>query len=232
MRKKSLLVAAVPIVFVIAFAAIAVGVASQREAAKFPAANQQRPKKLREIAMERDVEVPGLEENSEYYEYSDVAELAKEARAIVYGRIVERNSYFDDSAHPTEHGTIIMTTYTVEVLRVLKDKTEELKSMLPPDKPAAPLKTPLKITRNGGVVYVNGHRASMKVKGFEEINPGQEYVFFLFWSSAYKSYSLAGNISGVIVVNYDSSLRSLASSEKMKTKVRGMTLESLINQIK
>ncbi len=232
MRKKSLRIAAVPIVFVIAFAVIAVGVGSQREAANSPMANQQEPKKLREIAMERDVEVPGLEENSEYYEYSEVSELAKNARAIVYGRIVERNSYFSDSGLPFEHGRIIMTTYTVEVLRVLKDKTEELRPMLPPDEPAAPLKTPLKITRNGGVVYVNGHRASMKVKGFEEINPGQEYIFFLYWSSAYKTYSLAGHISGVIVVNYDSSLRSLASSEKMKTQVSGMTLESLINQVK
>lgn len=210
-------------------AGLAVSRGSQQDK---PTAWPSEPKSLREIAKERDVEVPGLEEYGEYHEYSDVSELAKNANAIVYGRIVERNSYFSDAGLPFEHGRIIMTTYTVEVLRVLKDKTEDLRPMLPPDKPAAPLKTPLKITRNGGVVYVNGHRASMKVKGFEEINPGQEYIFFLYWSSAYKTYSLAGNISGVIGVNYDSSLRSLASSEKMKTRVGGMTLESLINQIK
>jgi len=181
--------------------------------------------------MERDVEVPGLEEYSEYYEYSDFKELAKNPNAIVYGRIIERNSYFDDSGLPFEHGRIIMTQYTVEVLRVLKDRTQEM--MIAPNTPLpAPLKTPLKITRNGGVVYVNGHRASMKVKGFEDINPGQDYIFFLFWSSAYKTYSLAGNISGVMAVNYDLTLRSLASADELKTKVQGMTLESLIRELR
>jgi hypothetical protein len=194
---------------------------------------QERPKSLREIAMERDVEVPGLEEiSTEYHEYSDLKELAKEARVIVYGRVTERNSYFDDSALPFEHGRIIMTKYTVDVLKVLKDRTPELIPMLPPDKPPAPVKTPLEITRNGGVVYVNGHRASMKVRGYEEMIPGQEYIFFLFWSKAYNTYSLAGNISGVVAVNFDSSLRSLASSEEMKSRVGGMTLESPVSQIK
>jgi hypothetical protein len=193
---------------------------------------QEGPKPLREIAKERDIEVPGIEENSEYYEFSDLKEAAKEARVIVYGRITERNSYFDDSSLPFEHGRIIMTKYTVDVLKVLKDRTPELIPMLPPDKPPAPVKTPLEITRDGGVVYVNGHRASMKVRGYEEITPGQEYIFFLYWGREFNTFYLAGHISGVVAVNFDSSLRSLASSEEMKSSVRGMTLESFINQIK
>lgn len=227
MRKKSLRVAAVPVVFVVAFAAIAVGVASQREAAKFPAANQQRPKKLREIAIERDVEVPGRADHSEY---RDLDVLAKDAQAIVYGRINETKSYFDESGHPIEHGTIITTEYTVKVLRVLKDKTREI--VLPPGRPSpAPLTTPLKIARNGGVVYVNGHRASVKVKGFDEVKPGKQYIFFLFWGSAYNAYYPAGGNSGVVVVDDDLSIHSLASSEEMQSKIREMNLEALAIRI-
>jgi len=231
MRKRVTRFPALLIVPAVMVAALAISLVPQQRAANFRNVDQDKPKKLREIAMERDVEVPGLEENSEYFEYSDFKEAAKDANAIVYGRIIGRNSYFDDSGLPFEDGRIIMTEYTVEVLRVLKDRTREM--MLSPDMPApAPLSTPLKIKRNGGVVYVNGHRASMKVKGFEAINPGQEYIFFLFWSSAYKTYSLAGNISGVIAVNYDLSLQSLASSEEMQSKLRGMKLEDLIKQLK
>jgi hypothetical protein len=209
---------------------LAVSRGSRSSSVTLAKSGQGKPKTLREIAMERDVEVAGLENNSEDREYADFTELAKNAEVIVYGRIFDRTSYFDDSGLSFEHGKIIMTEYKVQVLRVLKNRIGEL--MLPADKAAAPLKTPLKITRNGGVVYVNGHRASMKVKGFEDINPGQDYIFFLFWSSAYKTYSLAGNISGVIAVNNDSSLRSLASSEKMNTKVHGLTLESLIRELR
>lgn len=225
MRKKSLRVAVVAIGFVVAFAAIAAGVASQREAAKSPAVNQQRPKKLREIAMERDVEIPG---RAAHAEYADFEALAKDAEAVVYGRISEAKSYFDESGHPIEHGTIITTEYAVEVLRVLKDKTREV--MLPPGRRnPAPLATPLKIARNGGVVNVNGHRASVKVKGFDEVKPGKQYVFFLFWGIS--SYSPAGGNSGVVVVNDDLSLHSLASSEEMQSKIRGMNLEALAIRI-
>src|SRR5205807_4194424 len=206
-------------------AGLAVSRGLRQGTATSPNSGQDKPKKLREIAMERDVEVPGLEENSEYFEYSDLKEMAKDAKAIVYGKIIETSFYFDDSGLPFEHGRIIMTQYTVEVLRVLKDRTGEI--ALPPDKAPAPLATPLKIKRSGGVVYVNGHRASMKEKGSEAMNTGNEYVFFLFWGSAYKTYSLAGNISGVVVVNYDSSLQSLASSEKMRSEFSSMRLEDL-----
>jgi len=80
------------------------------------------------------------------------------------------------------------------------------------------------------VVYVNGHRASVKVNGFDEVNEGQEYVFFLFWGSAYKAYYPAGGNSGVVVVNYYLGLRSLATSPEMQSKVRRMKLEDLINR--
>ncbi len=97
-------------------AGLAVSRGSHPGAATSPNAGQDKPKKLREIAMERDVEVAGRADHSEY---SDFDALAKDAEAIVYGRIIEAKSYFDESGLPIEHGTIITTEYTLEVLRVL-----------------------------------------------------------------------------------------------------------------
>lgn len=190
--------------------------------------NQARAKKLREIAMERDVEVEGVSEShSEYETFEDVR---KDAAAIVYGRILDSESHFAE-ARPVEYGEVITTKYTVDVLRVLKDKT--LDTLPPPERAQpAPLYTPLKIARNGGVVYVNGHRAAVKVKGFESLEPGKQYVFFLFWSPDYKAYVLAGGLSGAVMVNDDLSLKPLASSKEIQAKLRGMDLESLINQVK
>ncbi|HEV2706151.1 MAG TPA: hypothetical protein VGV59_09520 [Pyrinomonadaceae bacterium] len=164
-------------------------------------------------------------------EYTSFEELRKRAKAIVYGRIVDAKSFFDESGHPVENGDYIITEYTVETYQVLRDRTQE--SEPEEGRPApAPLTTSLKIARNGGVVYVNGHRAVVKAKGFESLNPGKSYVFFLFWSSAYKAYTLAGGASGVVLVNNDLSLTPLASSKEIQAKLRDMNLDSLIEQVK
>jgi hypothetical protein len=193
-----------------------------------PGANQTKRKKLKEIAAERDVEVPGGVHSQA--EYSTLEELTKNAVAIVYGRVIESKSFFDESGHPVEHGERITTEYTIDVYRVLKDV--KLNAPLQPGQPApAPLSTPLKIARDGGIVHVNGHRAEVKYKGYESLNQGNQYLFFLFWSPDYQAYTLAGGISGVVAVNQDSSLSPLASSEDIKSKLRGVNLENFITQV-
>jgi hypothetical protein len=215
------------------FSVIAVGWAvsqgSQQGTATLANAGQTRPKKLREIAMERDIEVEGVSES--HGEYATFESLRKEARAIVYGRILTATSFFDESGAPIERGENITTEYTVDVLRVLKDATLDV--IPSPDRPVAvPLRTPLKIARNGGVVSLNGHRASVKVKGFEDLNPGKQYVFFLYWSRSYNAYILAGGISGAVMVNDDLTLKPLGSAKEIQSQLRRMNLEDLIDQIK
>jgi hypothetical protein len=211
-------------------AALAVLLVQQQGAAKSQHVKQTKQKKLREIAMERDVEVEGVSES--HSEYPTFEELTKDAAAIVYGRIIDSRSFFDESGDPVlEYGELITTEYTVDVLRVLKDKTSD--TLPPRERPQpAPLNTPLKIARNGGVVYVNGHRAAVKVKGFESLEPGKQYVFFLFWSPDYKAYVFAGGLSGAVMVNDDLSLKALASSKEIQARLRGIDLESLFKQVK
>lgn len=227
-RVLSLTTVLVLLLVILSVAAFSGSVATQQQGSAN--SRQARPKKLREIALERNVEVEGVSES--HSEYPTFEELTKGAAAIVYGRIVDSESFFDESGDPVlEYGELITTEYTVDVLRVLKDKT--LETLPPPERAQpAPVYTQLKIARNGGVVYVNGHRAAVKVKGFESLEPGKQYVFFLFWSPDYKAYVLAGGLAGAVMVNGDLSLKPLASSKEIQTKLRGMDLESLINQVK
>jgi hypothetical protein len=213
---------------VLSVSALGVSLLQQQGAAKSATVSQTKQKPLKERAMERDVSVEGgIHPATEYRTFEA---LAKDAVAIVYGRVIDSKSFFDESGHPIGHGENITTEYTVEVYRVLRDRI--MSSELPPDKAApAPLTTPLKIARDGGVVYVNGHRAEVKYKGYESLKPGKQYVFFLFWSPDYQAYVLAGNISGVVMVNDDSSLKPLASSKEIQAELRNMDLESLIRQV-
>lgn len=189
---------------------------------------QARQKNLRERAMERDVEVDGgISCQSEYATFES---LRSEASAVVYGRIIESTSFFDESGHPMEHGENITTEYSVEVLTVLRDLTFESAIRSGRGLPAA-LATPLKIARNGGVVYVNGHCASVKVEGYESLELGKQYVFFLFWSPDYNAYVLAGGLSGVMLVNGDWTIRPFAASEAIQSKVGRLNLESLSNEV-
>ena len=199
----------------------------QRGATKPLTINQSKQKTLREMARERDT----LRESSALPQFSTFDELVELPHAIVYGRITDSVSFFGESDHPLEDGDYITTEYTVEIKRVLKDT--RLNTPLGPGQPApAPLVTPLKISRNGGVVHINGHRAEVKVKGYESLKPGRDYVLFLFWSTDYKSYILAGDMSGVVIVNDDNSLLPLASSDAIRERLRGANVESLAAEIR
>lgn len=210
--------------FIFSVFAFSGSVATQPRSAN---SSQARPKKLREIALQRDVEVEGVDGS---HLGDPTLEDISEANAVVYGRIIDSKSFFDESS-PVEYGENITTEYTVEVLRLVKDKTQD--ALPPPEQPQpAALSTPLTIARNGGVVLVKGHRAAVKVKGYEALLPGKQYLFFLFWSPDYKAYVLAHGISGAIRVNDDLSLTPLGSSKEIQSKLRVMDRESLINQIK
>ena len=188
-----------------------------------------RPKSLKERALERDVEIESTAEAD--MASATLPALIKESSAIIVGKITNAKSFFDESGDPIlEYGDIITTEYGVEVLRVLKNTT--LERMPPADKLApAALTTPLKIARNGGVVSVNGHKASVRVKGYEGLIPGREYVFFLNWSPDYKAYLLTYGIFGAVAVDENKSLRPLADAEEIKSSFRKLNLESLAAEI-
>lgn len=228
MRKRLVHSTALLSLLVIAISLLVFSPAYHRGAAMLSPAGQGKTKKPIEIAKERDWEVEG---NSEAPGgYGTLASLIEGAYAILHGRITEARSFWDESGHPIEHGENITTEYKVEVLRVLKDETWRV--IPKPGEPAPPpVTTPLVISRNGGVVYVNGHRASVKVKEYESLAAGKEYLFFLDWSPAYKTYVLAGGASGAMMVNEDLSLKPLAKSKEIQEKLRGVSLEAFINQL-
>ena len=189
---------------------------------------QAKPQKLKEIAIKRNVEV----EVSSGCDFADISldELMQSSRAIVYGKIIDSRSYFDESGDLRDAGEVITTEYTVEVMQVVRDRT--LESMPPPHKsPPAPLVTPLRIARNGGVVVVNGHKASVKVRGYEDLSAGNSYLFFLNWSPSYKAYTLTACLFGAVVVDEHFSLKSLGSSKKLERELRDLNLKSLLKQI-
>jgi hypothetical protein len=188
-----------------------------------------RSESLKKRALERDVEVESTAEAN--IPPATLPVLIRESSAIIVGKITNARSFFDESGDPIlEYGDIITTEYGIEVLRVFKNTT--LDRMPPADKlPPAALTTPLKIARNGGEVSVNGHKASVKVKGYEGLIPGCEYVFFLNWSPDYKAYVLTYGIYGAVAVDENKSLRPLANSEEIKSNFRKLNLESLAAEI-
>lgn len=229
MKKKALRLLTPLTLLAVTGAALAVSPGPRQGDARPPDVSQAKQKKLREIALERDVEVEHVSEP--HSGYTTLESLRTDAAAIVYGRLVDSKSFFDESGHPVEYGELITTEYTVDVLRVLRDTTPDI-APAPGRAAPAPLATPLKIARNGGVVYVNGHRAAVKVRGYESLNQGRQYVFFLSWSPDYKAYLLAGGINGAVMVNDDGSLKPLGSSKEIRSELRGMDLESFINRVK
>jgi hypothetical protein len=229
MKSKVLRVMTLLTVLAVTVGALAVSLIERQGSAVSPNVSQAQQKKLRELAMQRDVEV---EANSgSDLAFTTLASLKAESKAIVYGRIMDSKSFFDESGHPAEYGEVITTEYTVEVLRVLKDSTLETMPSLGKAVPA-PLTTPLKIARNGGVVNVNGHRAAVRVKGFDNLSPGKQYVFFVNWSPDYKAYVLTSGVYGAVTVNADLSLNPVDSSDKMKSEFRGIDLDGLANEIR
>lgn len=187
--------------------------------------DQQKPKTLRERAKERDVEVEG---GGDQLSDIDLGSLKSESHAIVYGRILNSRSFFEDSHFEIESGENIVTEYEFQIARVLKDTTTEVIPLAPKPAPAL-LISPLRIARNGGVVSVNGHRASVKVKGFEAIESGKSYVMFLNWSPDYRAYVPTAGIFGVVAVNADRSLRSLSSSNSLQAHFNKLNLETFLS---
>lgn len=178
-------------------------------------------KTLREIGRERDIEVPvpNLEFNREY---SNLSSLAKDSTAIVLGQITKERSSFDGDDH-------IITTYTVDVQRVLKDATSTM-PLGANDASPLPLTPSLKFVRPGGVANVNGHHVSQKLNGSELLKEGKQYVLFLRWSPAFKSYHLMGGSSGAFLVK-DERITPLGSEKEFKLKHSGTDLETFISEV-
>jgi hypothetical protein len=179
-------------------------------------------KKLREIGVERDVEVsvPNVENESEY---TDLESLSKAAYAIVVGRITDEKSDFDGDDS-------ITTAYNVEVQRVIKDAHTTTTS-LPGYEEPAPITTQLKVVRSGGVVQYRGHRVSAKLRGSELLKRNQDYVFFLYWSPAFNSYKLLGGSSGVFLIRPGlNHVRPLGFASGM-LKYEGTDLESFLQAV-
>jgi hypothetical protein len=185
-------------------------------------------KKPRDIAKDRDWEIKGTTESSG--EYVTFESLIAEAHVIVHGRIITSRSFWDESGHPIDHGENITTEYIVDVYRVLKDGTKKLKLRENAARPA-PVSPAVKIARNGGVVYENGHRAAIEVEGYEVLKEGGEYVFFLHWSRAYEAYVFAGRTSGVMTVGESQKLTSLAKSKEIQEKLDGISLHNLLDEL-
>lgn len=193
--------------------------------AKQQKASPSTPQTLRQIGQQRDVENEApLSENS--VEYNDLRLLAKHSNAIVIGRIVKEESAFSGDNH-------IVTTYLVDINRILSDKTAEeaaLLRSLGEEEPPAPLSTPLKVVRDGGVVYIDGHRVASTVKGSEAIRAGQDYILFVNWSRDFKAYRLSGGMSGVVMVEPNSTVKPLGSGKGLMAH-RGTPLDRFIQEL-
>ncbi|HET6892382.1 MAG TPA: hypothetical protein VFH31_14870 [Pyrinomonadaceae bacterium] len=183
-----------------------------------------RPKTLRERALAGDVEFDMLEGHFDK-EYGDLRWLAKHSDAIVLGRILEEESYFSGDQN-------ITTRYKVEVQRVIKDERPEagrLSQSLGKSFPA-PLTTPLSFTRFGGSVQVNGHRASVRVKGSELLTSNKTYVLFLQWTG--HNYHIAGGMSGVVLVQDSLRVNPLGTNPSLKRKhYERLHLEAVIEEV-
>lgn len=198
--------------------AIAPNPGQSRQATQTDGAKRQT---LREIARDRDVEVevPEMESTTQY---GELRILAKQAEAIVVGRIINQESFFDGDDH-------IVTTYRLDIQRVLKH-TKLNGPLGAGDEPPAPLVTPLKVARPGGMVLINGHRASRNLKGSEALTSGSDALLFLWWSPAYKAYTLAGGISGAFLIDWELRLRPLGSRPGM-LKYNHATLDAVIAEV-
>lgn len=184
-------------------------------------ANGTKSKTLRDIARERDIEVDAPEGELNL-EYSDFHHLVRHAEAIVVGRITEEKSFFDGDNY-------IVTNYQLDVQRVLK-LTRLNGPLREGQEPPAPLVTPLKLARIGGVVEVNGRRASQKLKGSEPLKPGSDFLLFLWWSTNHKAYILAGGVSGAFLIDGEQHLKPLGREQGMR-KYDGSALQVAIDEI-
>lgn len=182
----------------------------------------QNQKTLRELGTERNVrvQVPDTEYDSEY---SDLGSLTKAAYAIVVGRIVDEQSAFDGDNH-------IVTTYKVDIQRVMKD-AHLISKPVPGSKDPAAISTPLKVVRSGGVVQYNGHHVNQYLRGSELLKAQKDYVLFLYWSPAFDSYKLLGGSSGAVLIRENKKeIRPLGFASGF-LKYDGMNLEEFLTEV-
>jgi hypothetical protein len=196
------------------------GIASTaRPPAQAAQTDETKRKTLRELARERDVELESHSESEA--EYDDARQLARAAEAIVVGRVSAAEAAFDGD-------NSIITTYSVEVERVIKDT--QLKAPLRAGQPQpAPLATPLKLMRAGGEVNINGHRASQRFEG-KTLAAGNRYLLFLWWSPYFNAYYLAGGSSGAFLLDGAQHLSPLGSKAGL-LRYRGGRLEATLDEI-
>lgn len=182
-----------------------------------------KPKTLREAVSERDIEADegvGLEPLND-----NLQSLGKYSNAVIIGKITEAKSDFTGS------GRFVETYYSVQVERVLKDTTNTgAWTAIDPANPPAPLTTPLKMVRIGGLVEKSGHYVSFKVNGIAKLETDKTYVLFLNWSTDHKAYVITGGLSGTFILNDDSSVTSLTPNKATAKKYKGLDLDTLIKE--
>jgi hypothetical protein len=169
--------------------------------------NPPKRKTLRQIAQERDIDVStGREREAEY----SLEELST-SEAIIQGRIINTETTLTDD--------FIYTTYTIETQRVVKPFTSgvpldcyQLANKAVPE----PINSEFKITRPGGSMVVNGHRINATRADEHQLNQNESYIFFLSWSGDFKTYTLVGGISSVVLVHDDLRIIPLATSKDVK----------------
>ena len=184
------------------------------------------PQSLRATAQQRDVEVL-LTPTGLNLEYTSIESLNKDAIAVVVGRVTSEEAAFDGD-------DFIISTYTVDVKDVLKDETagwtRPAWASADTSAPPAPLVTPLKVTRMGGELRVNGNRAAMKLAGAELLKAGKDYAMFLEWSPGRKAYRILGGMSGVFLIRENGRLKPLGVDRIQRYD--GMELQSLAGEIR
>ena len=123
----------------------------------------------------------------------------------------------------------IITTYSLDVQRVIKD-TKLNGPLAPGDEPPAPLLTRMKFVRPGGAVVVNAHLASQKWKGSEPLKTGSDVLLLLWWSPAFKAYTLAGGLSGSAANRAGPASQALIV-EAGNARYNGALLDDVINEV-
>ncbi|MFN2456422.1 MAG: hypothetical protein ABR577_19680, partial [Pyrinomonadaceae bacterium] len=179
-------------------------------------------KTLREVGKERNVEVPlpDLELNNEY---RTLDSLIKSSQVVVVGRVTSEDASFKGDNH-------IITTYALDIQRVLRDTTSAMPALQNIASPA-PVTSPFTFYRDGGEVKVNGHQVSEKLKGSELLTPGNDYVLFLTWSPNFGAYRLVAGASGAFLIKNNLRIHPLGSKPELKLKHDDTDLDTFIGEV-
>ncbi|MDQ3473247.1 MAG: hypothetical protein M3447_05870 [Acidobacteriota bacterium] len=222
MKNKSIHLVTVLALCSIAFSLAVWATASERQqVSESKQTDGTKRKTFRDLARERDIEVDAPQWESTV-EYRDLGLLARHAEAIVVGRLTDEQSTFSGDDY-------IITTHSLAVQRVIK-ATKLNGPLAPGDEPPAPLLTPMRFVRPGGAVVVNGHLASQKWKGSEPLETGSDVLLLLWWSPDFKAYTLAGGLSGALLIDQDLRVKPLSSNREM-LRYTGASLDAVINEV-